>query len=61
MNVWWLSFVVGLMLSAGGGPQLPHVSARALQDACGFKSVPTFCNEFKRATGLTPREWRRLR
>ena len=33
----------------------------AIANACGFKSVPTFCNEFKRATGLTPREWRRLR
>lgn len=28
-------------------------------NSCGWASIPTFCLDFKRATGLTPDEWRR--
>ena len=28
-------------------------------NSCGWASIPTFCLDFKRATGLTPEGWRR--
>ena len=31
----------------------------SVANSCGWASVPTFCLDFKRATGLTPESWRR--
>ena len=34
-------------------------SLSSVANSCGWASVPTFCLDFKRATGLTPEGWRR--
>ena len=31
----------------------------SVANSCGWASIPTFCHDFKRATGLTPEGWRR--
>lgn len=34
-------------------------SLASVANFCGWASIPTFCLDFKRATGLTPESWRR--
>lgn len=34
-------------------------SLSSVANSCGWASIPTFCLDFKRATGLTPEGWRR--
>ena len=37
----------------------PHTSVGDVSRSCGFTSTAHFSQQFRRATGVTPREWRR--